>query len=48
MINTKMLAQIAIDLRFELSFLVKLDTFNSSNEIYAVSAANKNRIKKIK
>ena len=31
-----------------LSFLVKLDTFNSNNEIEDVNAANKNSIKKIK
>ena len=37
-INTNILAINATDLRLELSFLVKLDTFNSNSEIEEVNA----------
>lgn len=44
--NTNTLPMNATRLRLRLSFLVKLDTFNSNNEIEDVNAANKNNTKR--
>ena len=48
MINTSILPMIATFCLLLLSFLVKLDTFNSNNDIEDVNAANKNNSKNIK
>ena len=46
--KTSILAINATGWRFVLSFFVKLETFNSNNEMDDVNAANKNKIKKIR